>query len=64
MDEYTIYRVKQFQEVTCPNPFCDLPIETDGNFFLSLPNDVQERYKKIKQWHQTHQDSNMKMCPA
>ena len=51
MDEYTIYRVKQFQEVTCPNPFCDLPIETDGNFFLSLPNDVQERYRKIKQWH-------------
>ena len=64
LDEYTIYRINQFQEVVCPNPFCDIPIDTKGQFFKQLPSKIQQRYAKIHQFHLTHKDPNSKLCPA
>jgi len=41
MNHYTLYRINQFQEVTCPNPACDVPIDTSLPFFQQLPTRIQ-----------------------
>jgi E3 ubiquitin-protein ligase RNF144 len=64
INQYTLYRINQFQEVTCPNPSCDIPLDTSLPFFQQLPPRIQERYHHVHQFHLTHQDDNSKLCPA
>ena len=63
LHHYVIYKVKNFEEVLCPNEDCDKVMDTEASFFKQLPVDIQRNYKKIHQFFITSNDPNLKLCP-
>ena len=63
LHHYVIYKVKNFEEVLCPQEDCKSPVDTKGALFKGLPIDIQRNFKKAQNFFETAKDPNSKLCP-
>ena len=63
LHHYVIYKVKNFEEVTCPRDECDKLLDTSTDFFKQLLADIQKNYRKVHQFFTVANDPNSKLCP-
>ena len=63
LHHYVIYKVKNFEEVLCPEENCNAPVDTNGTLFKGLPIDIQKNFKKAQRFFDTAKDPNSKLCP-
>ena len=64
LHHYTIYKIKNYEEVSSPQEGCPATLDIGSPFFKNLPEDIQKNYKKIKQFQLVAKDPNTKLCPS
>lgn len=50
--------------VSCPEEGCNKEISTESRVYLSLSQEIKDRFKRNMLWRQTINNSNLKLCPT